>query len=192
MPRKKNFKVEDVLQKALGLFWEKGFHATSMDDLVHTLGINRASMYDTFGSKEALFNKTIELYKVQEKERLINFFRQQSGVKQGFYNLFQQVAATSNAHRSVGCFVINTITELLPEHQNQIPALVDFQQEVEGLFVEFIDWGKSRNEIDVLKNTAALATALFAQYSGYQVLVKVNTNPEILHNSIPANLSVLD
>lgn len=191
MPRKKNFKVEEVLQKALFLFWEKGYNATSMDDLVHTLGINRASMYDTFGSKEGLFNKALELYKSQEKERLIQFFRQQSGVKQGFYGLFEQVV-NSNLQHAKGCFIVNTITELLPEHAHQIPALVDYQQEVEGLFAEFIDWGKSRNEISGAKNTAALATSLYTFYCGLQVLVKIAAKPEALQASVSANLLILD
>ena len=55
MARSKQFNTEEVLEKAIRLFWKQGFHATSMEDLVSTLGINRASMYNTFGSKQVLF-----------------------------------------------------------------------------------------------------------------------------------------
>ena len=44
MPRTKQFNEEEVLNKAMELFWEKGFHATSIQDLVSHLGINRASL----------------------------------------------------------------------------------------------------------------------------------------------------
>ena len=57
MPRTKQFNEEEILKKAMELFWEKGFHATSIQDLVAHLGINRASLYDTFGGKEELFKK---------------------------------------------------------------------------------------------------------------------------------------
>ena len=60
MPRTKNFDPAEVLEKAKNLFWEKGYYATSMQDLVDTLGINRASMYDTYGGKDQLFAKALE------------------------------------------------------------------------------------------------------------------------------------
>ncbi|MEM9921565.1 MAG: helix-turn-helix domain-containing protein, partial [Bacteroidota bacterium] len=65
MPRSKNFDRQEVLQKAVELFWQKGFHATSMQDLVDHLEINRGSMYNTFGGKEQLFQEALALYKKQ-------------------------------------------------------------------------------------------------------------------------------
>ena len=58
MPRVKLFDEKDVLNKATDLFWKQGFAATSVQDLVSHLGINRASLYDTFGDKEKLFKKS--------------------------------------------------------------------------------------------------------------------------------------
>ena len=57
MARKKQFEEHEILTKATDLFWKQGFHATSIQDLVNHLKINRASLYDTFGGKEELFNK---------------------------------------------------------------------------------------------------------------------------------------
>ncbi len=51
--RPKNFNPEEALNKAMDLFWDRGFEATSIQDLVDNVGINRASMYDTFGDKGA-------------------------------------------------------------------------------------------------------------------------------------------
>lgn len=193
MPRKKNFKEDEVLQKAILLFWEKGFNATSMDDLVHTLGINRASMYDTFGSKEGLFTKAFEQYKAQEKESMIQFFRQQSGVKDGLYKLFERtIDKALSTTAAKGCFVVNTTTELLPGNEVQKAAVLAYQNEIEELFSEFIDWGKSRNEVPGDKNTAALSRLFYLLYNGLQVLVKSNPNKEILMPAIAVSLTALD
>ena len=51
MPRQKDFDPDRALGNAMELFWEKGYEATSVQDLVDRMGINRFSMYDTFGSK---------------------------------------------------------------------------------------------------------------------------------------------
>ena len=53
---KYKFNEDEVLIKAMELFWNKGYHATSIQDLVSNLGINRASLYDTFGGKKELFD----------------------------------------------------------------------------------------------------------------------------------------
>lgn len=51
MPRVKKFDEKEVLEKAMELFWIQGYHATSIQDLVDHLGINRASLYDTYGER---------------------------------------------------------------------------------------------------------------------------------------------
>ena len=56
MARLKEFDTGAVLEKAMDVFWSKGFEATSIQDLVNAMGINRGSIYDTFGSKARLFS----------------------------------------------------------------------------------------------------------------------------------------
>ena len=61
MPRSKSFDVDDV-DRAVDLFWVNGYAATSMEDLVNHLGINRGSLYSTFGSKQKLYERALERY----------------------------------------------------------------------------------------------------------------------------------
>ncbi|PWG81179.1 TetR/AcrR family transcriptional regulator [Pararcticibacter amylolyticus] len=67
VPRNKEFDYQEKLKVARDLFWKKGYQATTMNDLVDTLGINRSSIYDSFGNKHALFLKCLHDY-IQEKE----------------------------------------------------------------------------------------------------------------------------
>ncbi len=62
MARSKEFDPDVVLGRALELFWQRGYEATSMADLVEHLGIGRASIYATFGSKHDLYLKALERY----------------------------------------------------------------------------------------------------------------------------------
>ena len=62
MPRPKSFDPDTVLTKAMGVFWEKGYDAASISDLTAAMGINRFSLYDTFGDKHALYIKALESY----------------------------------------------------------------------------------------------------------------------------------
>ncbi len=54
-PRHKAFDPSTVLNEAVDVFWTQGYEATSVQDLVDHMGINRFSMYDTFGNKHELF-----------------------------------------------------------------------------------------------------------------------------------------
>lgn len=62
MPRQKEFDYDEKLVAARELFWEKGYNATSMNDLVDRLKINRSSLYLTYGSKHDLFIKSLNSY----------------------------------------------------------------------------------------------------------------------------------
>jgi TetR/AcrR family transcriptional repressor of nem operon len=74
MPRVKLFDENEVLNKAMNLFWKQGYSATSIQDLVSHLGINRASLYDTYGDKEKLFFRAFEFYRKTNTEGITNFF----------------------------------------------------------------------------------------------------------------------
>ncbi|PKH07029.1 TetR/AcrR family transcriptional regulator [Moritella sp. Urea-trap-13] len=60
--RPKGFDIDDVLTKALAVFWAKGYEGTSLTDLTQAMGINKPSLYSTFGNKEELFLKVVDLY----------------------------------------------------------------------------------------------------------------------------------
>jgi TetR/AcrR family transcriptional repressor of nem operon len=62
MPRPKSFDPDTVLTKAMGVFWEKGYDAASISDLTAAMGINRFSLYDTFGDKHDLYLKALDSY----------------------------------------------------------------------------------------------------------------------------------
>ncbi|MDF1696713.1 MAG: helix-turn-helix domain containing protein [Saprospiraceae bacterium] len=88
MPRVKLFDKDEVLEKAMHLFWERGYHATSIQDLVNHLGINRASLYDTFGGKQALFDSAFKHYRMTNTKAIKKFLHAEQDVKKGMRKLF--------------------------------------------------------------------------------------------------------
>ena len=62
MARQKEFDREEALDRAMAAFWSKGYAATSIEDLVAHMGIQRGSLYGTFGDKRRLFLAALDRY----------------------------------------------------------------------------------------------------------------------------------
>ncbi|GAB5474938.1 MAG: TetR/AcrR family transcriptional regulator [Maribacter sp.] len=193
MPRTKQFDEKEVLNKAMELFWEKGFHATSIQDLVSHIGINRASIYDTYGDKTALFDKAFEQYRNNSLESLRNILHSEPDVKKGFQNLFQLVIDDVKTGRCTkGCFVVNTITELVPGDAALQNKLVQNSAITEALFAEYIRNGITSGNLTTSKNPEAMAFTLFTLFSGLRVMAKIEQNPSKLSDTIAIGLTILD
>src|SRR5689334_14544355 len=63
MARTKEFQIDEVLDKAVNLFWSKGYNGISAEELVQGLGLSRSSLYDTFGDKHSLFKQALKRYR---------------------------------------------------------------------------------------------------------------------------------
>lgn len=193
MPRVKLFKEEEVLQRAMELFWKQGFHATSIQDLVSHLGINRASLYDTFGSKEELFERALQLYRTTNKKGIVDFLNQQPSVKAGLLALFEQsIQASIKDPDAKGCFVVNTTTELLPASEDIRELAARNKADFEQIFYDHLQKGVASGEISKDKDLKTIAAMLFTLHNGIKVIAKIKPHQQELLAIVETGLSVLD
>lgn len=193
MPRVKLFDEDEILQKSMNLFWEKGYGDTSIQDLVNHLGINRGSLYATYGGKKELFNKAFKKYRNDNNALASAFFDKQKSVKEGFLNFFEiplNAAITEQGVR--GCFVVNTITEMLPHDEFMQIILENNQIALEKMFYDFLQKGVISGEIDKSKDLKKTASFLYALLNGILVTAKINFNKKALLETVKFGLTVLD
>ncbi len=89
MARKKQYIEQEVLEKAMALFWRNGYESTSVRMLEKEMGINQFSIYASFGSKQGLFLESINAYKRKMhciKDKLEKSGNGTLGIKQYFYD----------------------------------------------------------------------------------------------------------
>ena len=175
------------------LFWMQGYHATSIQDLVDHLGINRASLYDTYGGKESLFQKAFRRYREQNTAGLREFLEGNPEVREGLRTLFSTAIAEAvgDADRK-GCFVVNTATELVPGDPELLQVLRENRRVFQQLFFEYLKRGEDTGQIPKGRDLNAIATLLYTLYNGLKVVSKVASDQKQLEASIEEVLRLLD
>lgn len=166
MPRNKEFDYNIKLEIARNLFWEKGYHATSMHDLVSTLGLNRSSIYDTYGNKEELFLKCLVDYsKLKE-----NQYKKASSVgKKAIDNLEFIIRDVVNQtlKDNKACFIVNTIFEVASTN-NQIKALLNKNGVIlQTILEEKIHQAQLDGDIKSSKNPIIIARFILSTFSTF-------------------------
>src|SRR2546426_9846332 len=113
MARHKEFDRDEALHKAMEVFWSCGYEAASIPDLIKHMGINRQSLYDTFGDKHALYLQALDRYREVEGRKVFELLERPGSVKKTLRQLFEGVVerALCDGQRR-GCFMGNAMSEL--------------------------------------------------------------------------------
>lgn len=124
MPRSKSYNKQEVIQKAMNVFWKNGYESSSMQLLEKEMGINKYSIYDSFGSKEGLLEESIKCYTIKLNsiiEKLKNSDKGIEAIKQYFYD-FMVFSVENNIPK--GCLITNTSNEMIQSCNTNIKSLL--------------------------------------------------------------------
>lgn len=193
MGRPRQFDEQTVLERAMNLFWEKGFQATSMQDLVAELGINRASLYTTFGDKEQLYQQSLEHYLASNGEHVQSLFQANNhDIKKGLKAwLLGSYKPEKNRLEPSGCFLVSATSEMSCfEEQGTLYELITANTEnfIKGLTAYF-EHGQESGQIGRDKDPVVLAKTTLTFYYGIQGMEKVITESEEVEKIVDEYLS---
>jgi TetR/AcrR family transcriptional repressor of nem operon len=193
MARTKDFDENEVLSKAIQLFWHKGYNGTSMQDLVDGLGISRSSLYDTYTDKHTLFVKALESYQNTGAAQIQEIINTQRSAKETVKILLDLVTNDLlDDKQQKGCFMVNAEIEVAP-HDAEVNDLVckNYRQ-MEDAFYHVIQKGKDNGEIKNPQDAKALARFIFNSVKGMRVTAKSSTDKTVFDDIIALTMSALD
>lgn len=173
MPWQKQFDVDEVLDKAMQAFWARGYEATSMQDLVDRTGVNRGSLYATYGDKRALFLAAMHMYDEKMRRKLLAELEATYWPREAIRQLLLALTAhVSKTGANRGCFLTNTALELAAHDPEVRRIVAQAQKEIEAFFGRMIKKGKARGEIASHVKPLETARGLLASLLGLFVLVR--------------------
>jgi TetR/AcrR family transcriptional regulator, copper-responsive repressor len=165
MGRPKKFRREEVLEKAMAVFWKRGFSDTSLQDLEQATGVNKSGLYTEFRDKEDLFVACLRHYlERQEKRGLLS--REPLGWKN--IDAFLKNGPRSKAEQQ-GCFSVNSMREfaILPDEAYEV--VMEGRAQLERLLAMNIEAEKPRMA------PSAIAEMVLSFFSG--VCIERNLKP---------------
>jgi len=193
MARKKEFDEDQVLDKAVALFWEKGYGATSANDLVECLGLSRSSLYDTFGDKRSLFLKALQQYRKKVIGEMISYMNNATNIRDTLEALFEIIIEQDiEAENPKGCLMVNTAIEFAA-YDREIEAIVNLnQRDVEQSLELALERAKHNGQLRASYNPNTLAKFFYNSIRGIRVAVKSKQDRSALDEIVKVSLSVLD
>src|SRR5271163_996064 len=191
MPRPREFDRNLALRRAMNVFWEHGYEATSTDDLLRAMGIGRQSMYDAFGDKHRLYLEALQLYETETGSELFGRVTRAPSPFVALCDYFLSVAEGSALDLSRGCFHVNATTELAQSDPDVRAMVRASGTRCVAAFEEILKEAKRRGEVDPSVDERVAANFLLNTIRGLRVSAKAGVPPDDLRGIASLAISSL-
>lgn len=164
MARLREFSEDEVLDAAIGIFSQRGFEATSMQDIVAATGLTVGSIYKAFGDKKGLFHIALTRYMDQTYRQYHLILTTPESPRQGLLDWLQNsFKPDSGSTDIVGCFAVNSIVEMGPFDSEARTILSNHQNRVLAMLIDQIQDGQRRDELrcDLSANDIAAILGIY-------------------------------
>ena len=192
MARPKAFNEEEVLDKAVAVFWAKGYEATSMQDLVDAMGIQRGSIYAAFGNKQQLFLQSLERYGKVVVKQFLDILESKPSAIESIELFFAQLVEhllTAGPLRS--CLVTNSAIERGLRDEETKQQVLHLLNELEQGFYQALQRAREKGEISTELDINKLANFLTSNMQGLLVMGKVCSERSVLEGINQMTLSII-
>lgn len=192
MARTREFDSDAVIDEAVGVFWRKGYAATSIQDLVEATGIGRGSLYAAFGSKEGLYEAALIRYAEQSSSDMIARLESAAPVHEVLRDvLVSLVDATVTDPERRGCLITNTVTERLPRDPVAGRVVGEALDRNAMAFTALLRRARARGELPPDADVTAMADFIVTTIQGLRVQGKAGADRRRLVAIVDLALSVL-
>jgi TetR/AcrR family transcriptional regulator, transcriptional repressor for nem operon len=192
--RPRAFDTQQALARARDLFWSRGYAATSVQDLVDELGVQRGSLYAAFGDKHDLYLKAVALYDKDNREHLKAILRD-GPVLPALRRMLLDPSALTGAPEHPrgrrGCLVGNTTAELVPGDDAARTLAADAYNGFIEIVTAALTRAQATGEVSASATPEAQARMLLLLFQGSALVARVQPDPDSLAASIDAALDAL-
>ena len=190
--RKREFNEEEVLECAASLFKSRGYTATTTEDLLGAMNINKGSLYNSFGSKRELFISVLNYYSDKYVSGFILSLEKSKDPIAAIKNSFLDVAKReTEVSKSQGCFLGNTVMEQASLDEDLQAIAADMLKRLEMVYYKHIKNALAAGSLKTKQNPRLLARHLTNLWNGIHLTARMYSSPKELLPLIKMNLDLL-
>ncbi|WP_084654067.1 TetR/AcrR family transcriptional regulator [Paenibacillus zanthoxyli] len=193
MARPREFDEETVLDKAMELFWSKGFEKTSIQDLCEHTGVHRGSLYETFGDKNDLFLAALDRFRINSAGKLFAILEEPGNPKEQLAAFFERLTENSmdDAKERRGCLIANTAVELAPFDSKVAGRVEATLLDMENRFYSFLLRAQKEGQLKGKHNLRELSRFLVGMKQGLHIMAKTAIDRKTLQDIYKVALSAI-
>ena len=163
------FNQEDALDKALNVFWSRGYEGASMAELTEALGINKPSIYAAFGNKEALFRKALARYTASPAAFVGEAMKEPTAQQAVSKLLMQAVDFFNDKSTPNGCMIVQGALTCGQGASAIQQELIAYRGHFEATLAKRFELAKSQGDLPQHVNTKQLAKYIATIHQGMSV-----------------------
>jgi TetR/AcrR family transcriptional regulator, transcriptional repressor for nem operon len=174
--RPRGFDVEAAVERAMGVFWSRGYHATALPDLLRATKLSRGSLYAAFGDKHSLFLRALDRYIADAVTRMDIEFAPHRDPVDGLRAYFAgYVDRNSGANGRRGCLLVATAMELAGQDAEVGRRVAGFFKVMEARLADTLARAKIAGKLADGVEPASAARILVCFVEGMRVVGKTTT-----------------
>lgn len=178
--RPRAFDIEESLEKALEVFWRNGYDGTSLSDLTEAMGINKPSLYATFGNKEQLFLKAIEFYESRPCAFFLPALEKPTAYQVAEHMLFGAAHNMADKNHPQGCVIVQGALSCSESAAKVREALIDRRVDAEQQLCTRFQRAQQEGDLPAHVDTAVLARYIATVLQGIAVQANNGASSEQL------------
>jgi TetR/AcrR family transcriptional repressor of nem operon len=197
MARPQEFDRDEVLDQALLVFWRKGYEGASIQELVDATGLNRGSLYNSFGDKAELFAAVMDRYRsaspfkpLADAARNLNTVQDIRSLIVTFFHELTKRALNDAEHK--GCLLTNTSAGFYGCNDTMANWVRETIDGMENALTKLVERGQRNGDITAAAKPRAIARSLVASAQGLNVMARGGASPQVLKDIAAQAVRVLD
>jgi len=192
MGRPKLLDREQILERALDVFWTRGYREASVRDLASEMGVNVATIYSEFGDKEGLYAAALSKYESEKVPLFIGALERPGADADTIIAVLRAFASFSESDGAPGCLITNSAVERAPDAARSQAALARYAERLSSAYARALEASPSATPPTGATPTATeLANALTATTLGLFVLIRARATPGMLHHAVDVAVASL-
>ena len=188
----KQFDPDEALEKAMQLFWAKGYAATGLAELQAQMGIGRKSLYDTFGNKRQLFIKTLQHYADGELRQILGDLDNAGSPLGNVRRLMRRLQETHAMPESTGCMLGVSMGQSRTDDAEMAGILRRHVKGIEEAFYRVFKRAQDSGELKADRNIRDLARLFTGINQGMALMGRVQETPAVPRSIVNAALATLE